>query len=259
MKQRKLFTCLDKSHALREIGKQRQHVDSITWDEKICLPFSSPCVHGKLIALFHFALIQTRITTLQIRHASNLFLFIILFPFYFNLKRDFHIAARRCELCSVLCVCCVCVCCAAFRLAYAFCLLLLSSVCCLHTVHNVRIKLFSHYPVHSGFIKKFTMRCRSTFVGQPHTHTHIAQHILNHTHSSWHTHSHNVTDIAYHVSATFQLLHRECSLSLSLPVHNSYAALAPSRTYFGLLSMMFPPLQCFLYTFRAVRNATQPQ
>lgn len=150
----------------------------------------------------------------------------------------------------VCCVCCVCLLCwLSSRLR------LLSSVCCLHTVHNVRIKLFSHYPVHSGFIKKFTMRCRSRFVGQPRT----AEHILNHTHSSWHTHAHNVTDMAYHVSAIFQLLHRECFPFPSLSVHNSYAALAPSRTYFGLLSMMFPPLQCFLYTFRAVRNATQTQ
>lgn len=109
-----------------------------------------------------------------------------------------------------VCVCAVCVCCAGFRLAYAFCLL------SLHTVHNVRIKLFSHYPVHSGFIKKFTMRCRSRFVGQPRTHSraHTKSHtlkLLAHTH----THEHNVTDIAYHVSAIFQLLHRECPHSLS--------------------------------------------
>lgn len=179
------------------------------------------------------------------------------FCFYFKLWRDFHIVARRCELCAMLwyvCVCVVCVCCAGFRLAYAFCLL------SVHTVHNVRIKLFSHYPVHSGFIKKFTMRCRSRFVGQPRTHSraHTKSHTLK---LLAHTHVHNVTDIAYHVSAIFQLLHRECphSLTLSLSEHNSYAALAPSRTYFGLLSMMFPNLQCFLYTFRAVRNATQTQ
>lgn len=135
---------------------------------------------------------------------------------------------------------------------------LLSSVCRLHTVHNVRIKLFSHYPVHSGFIKKFTMRCRSRFVGQPRTQqsrAHTKSHTLKLAHT--HTQAHNVTDMAYHVSAIFQLLHRECFPSLF--VHNSYAALAPSRTYFGLLSMMFPPLHCLLYTFRAVRNATQTQ
>lgn len=134
------------------------------------------------------------------------------FCFYFKLWRDFHIVARRCELCAILwyvCVCAVCVCCAGFRLAYAFCLL------SVYTVHNVRIKLFSHYPVHSGFIKKFTMRCRSRFVGQPRTHSraHTKSHTLK---LLAHTHAHNVTDIAYHVSAIFQLLHRECPHSLTL-------------------------------------------
>lgn len=138
-----------------------------------------------------------------------------LVPLLLQLEKRFpYCCAQMWIVFCAMCVLCVCLlCCLSSRLRLLSSLM--PSVCCLHTVHNVRIKLFSHYPVHSGFIKKFTMRCRSTFVGQPHTHTHIAQHILNHTHSSWHTHSHNVTDIAYHVSATFQLLHRECSLSLS--------------------------------------------
>lgn len=209
-----LITCLDKSHALREIGKQRQHVDSITWDEgreNLLLPLAAWQTHCLIPFCPHSN------SNNNIANSSCIeFIFVyhlvlppsFYFPFYFKLWRDFHIVARRCELCVLCCSMCVCVCLLCWLSSR---LRLLSSVCCLHTVHNVRIKLFSHYPVHSGFIKKFTMRCRSRFVGQPRT----AEHILNHTHSSWHTHAHNVTDMAYHVSAIFQLLHRECFPFLS--------------------------------------------
>lgn len=194
-----LITCLDKSHALREklassdsMSIQLHEMREVHFS--LLLPLLLPWLHGKLIALFHFALIQTRITTLQIRHASNLFLFIILFlPLLLLLqvvKRFPYCCAQMWIVCYAMicvcgCVCVVCVCCAGFRLAYAFCLL------SVHTVHNVRIKLFSHYPVHSGFIKKFTMRCRSRFVGQPRTHSraHTKSHtlkLLAHTHT--HTH-----------------------------------------------------------------------
>lgn len=137
-----------------------------------------------------------------------------LLPLLLQVVKRFPYCCANCVCSAVLCVCLLCWLSSRLRLLSSL-VLRLSSVCRLHTVHNVRIKLFSHYPVHSGFIKKFTMRCRSRFVGQPRT----AEHILNHTLSScWHTHTHahNVTDMAYHVSAIFQLLHRECFPSLSL-------------------------------------------
>lgn len=132
-----LITCLDKSHALREIAKQRQHVDSITWDEgsELLSPLPPAWQTHCLIPFCPHSNSNNNIANSSC--IEFIFVYHLVPPhFYFKLWRDFHIVARRCELCVLCALLCVS---AGFRLAYAFCLLLcsvclLSAVCTLYTM-----------------------------------------------------------------------------------------------------------------------------